>query len=111
MVERERDEEEATRAASSGPLLPEGVILGEDEKAEGEGDDEKGGGRQGDDGEGVKQEEEDNRGVVRDTDGHRGALPGVKVKPVVGASPPPTLPFLGLAHLLRVLGELLPPAH
>jgi hypothetical protein len=36
----------------------------------------------------------------------------VKVKLVVGASPPPTLPFLGLAHLLfRVLDELPPPAH
>jgi hypothetical protein len=108
MVEQERDEGEARAASGGGPLLPEGV---HDDKAEGEREDEKGEDEQGDDDERGKQEEEEGqeeewseiRLAIEELSPAKLKRDGVKP---VAASPPPTLPFLGLSHLLlRVLGE------
>ncbi|XP_062225698.1 glycolipid transfer protein 3-like [Phragmites australis] len=102
MVERERNEGDA-KALSAGPLPQEGVP----DKTEGERGKEE---RDGEDDRKEQQEEEEKWSEIRLA--VEELSPPAKLKHGGGmpaASPPPTLPFLGLSHLLlRVLDKIGP---
>ncbi|KAK3144714.1 hypothetical protein QOZ80_4AG0316830 [Eleusine coracana subsp. coracana] len=107
MVERERDEGEAARAVRDGPLQQEGVL----DKAEGARD-EKGMDEEGD--ERVEEKEENQkewseiRLAIEELSPGKLKHGGVKLAAAT-PTPPSTLPFLGLSHLLlRVLDKIGP---